>query len=128
MRRGVTGAPSGENYLNHIGTVHAAAQLALAEACSGEFLLRSLRQFPALQQLSEGTIIPVVRRVESKFRKPANGRIIGKLNPQTSIEESLTELPSKGRCLLTIHIDIFDEHVQHTLMASFDWFIAIQNQ
>ena len=26
-------------YLNHIGTVHAAAQFALAEACCGEYLL-----------------------------------------------------------------------------------------
>jgi hypothetical protein len=31
--------PSGDEYLNHLGTVHAAAQLALAEASSGEFLL-----------------------------------------------------------------------------------------
>ncbi len=31
---------SGKQYLNHLGTVHASAQLALAEASSGEFLLR----------------------------------------------------------------------------------------
>jgi hypothetical protein len=31
--------PSDNQYLNHLGTVHAAAQLALAEASSGEFLL-----------------------------------------------------------------------------------------
>jgi hypothetical protein len=32
--------PSGDGYLNHLGTVHASAQLALAEASSGEFLRR----------------------------------------------------------------------------------------
>jgi hypothetical protein len=32
--------PAGGQYLNHLGTVHASAQLALAEASSGEFLLR----------------------------------------------------------------------------------------
>ena len=32
--------PSGEQYLNHLGTVNASTQLALAEASSGEFLLR----------------------------------------------------------------------------------------
>jgi hypothetical protein len=34
--------PSGSQYLNHLGQVHAAAQLALAEASSGELLLRLL--------------------------------------------------------------------------------------
>jgi hypothetical protein len=57
--------PAGGQYLNHLGTVHASAQLALAEASSGEFLLRHFRS-------TEG-IVPVVRRLEAKFRKPANG-------------------------------------------------------
>jgi hypothetical protein len=52
--------PSGDEYLNHLGTVHAAAQLALAEASSGEFLLR---HFGSAEDL-----VPVVRRVEAKFR------------------------------------------------------------
>ena len=34
--------PAGGQYLNHLGTVHASAQLALAEASSGEYLLRAL--------------------------------------------------------------------------------------
>ncbi len=54
--------PSGKQYLNHLGTVHAAAQLALAEASSGEFLLRHFD--------STDHIIPVVRHLEAKFRKP----------------------------------------------------------
>ena len=32
--------PSDPRYLNHLGSVHASALLALAEASSGEFLLR----------------------------------------------------------------------------------------
>jgi hypothetical protein len=55
--------PAVEQYLNHLGTVHASAQLALAEASSGEFLLRHFGS-------SEG-LVPIVRRVEAKFRKPA---------------------------------------------------------
>ena len=47
--------PSGDEYLNHLGTVHAAAQLALAEASSGEFLLRHFG--------SAENLVPVVRRV-----------------------------------------------------------------
>jgi acyl-coenzyme A thioesterase PaaI-like protein len=59
--------PSGEQYLNHLGSVHASAQLALAEATSGEFLLRHFGT-------ADG-IIPVVRRLEAKFLKPAKGSI-----------------------------------------------------
>ena len=60
--------PEGPQFLNHIGTIHAGALLSLADAASGEFLLR---QFGA-----QSGFIPVVRRLESKFRKPANGRNI----------------------------------------------------
>jgi hypothetical protein len=60
--------PSGSQYLNHLGAVHAAAQLAVAEASSGEFLLRHFA--------SADDLFSVVRRVEGKFRKPANGRIV----------------------------------------------------
>jgi len=59
--------PAGPQYLNHLGTVHASAQLALAEASSGEFLLQS---FGSIAEL-----VPVVRRLESKFRKPAKGAL-----------------------------------------------------
>ena len=45
--------PSGQQYLNHLGTVHASAQLALAEASSGEFLLRHFG--------SADGIVPVAR-------------------------------------------------------------------
>jgi acyl-coenzyme A thioesterase PaaI-like protein len=35
--------PAGSQYLNHLGTVHAGAQLALAEASSGEFFAQAFR-------------------------------------------------------------------------------------
>lgn len=59
--------PSGEQYLNRLGTVHAGALLALSEASSGVFLLR---QFGSI-----AGVVPMVRRVEAKFRKPAYGRL-----------------------------------------------------
>src|SRR5437879_5516558 len=59
--------PPGDRYLNHLGTVHASAQLALAEASSGEFLLKHFD--------STNGIAPVVRRIEAKFRKPASGTV-----------------------------------------------------
>lgn len=114
---GLLELPSGEQFLNHLGTVHAGAQLALAEACSGEYLLSALS--------NETGIVPVVRRVEAKFKKPANGRVIAKINTSlTVIDQSLAELAAKGRCFLTVHVDVFDEHGQHSLSSNFEWFVA----
>ena len=108
--------PSGDQYLNHLGTVHASAQLALAEASSGEFLLRHLGS-------TEG-IVPIARRVEAKFRKPANGAITSTATAApASLEKLDAELASKGRSLIPVTVEVHDESGAHTLSASFEWFI-----
>jgi acyl-coenzyme A thioesterase PaaI-like protein len=108
--------PSGKQYLNHLGTVHASAQLALAEASSGEFLLR---HFGAAND-----IIPVVRRLDAKFRKPANGSITSTASATPEALAQLdVELASKGRSLIPVRVEIHDESGTHTLSATFEWFI-----
>ena len=94
--------PSGYQYLNHLGTVHASAQLALAEASSGEFLLRHFG--------STKGIIPVVRRLEAKFRKPANGTITSTATAASeSLEKLDLELASKGRALIPVTVELHDQ-------------------
>jgi acyl-coenzyme A thioesterase PaaI-like protein len=108
--------PSGRQYLNHLGTVHASAQLALAEASSGEFLLK---YFGSTQE-----IVPVVRRMEAKFRKPANGSIISTASATPeSLAQLDVELSSKGRAVIPISVELHDESGAHTLSAIFEWFI-----
>ena len=108
--------PSGRQYLNHLGTVHASAQLALAEASSGEFLLK---YFGSTQG-----IVPVVRRMEAKFRKPANGSIISTASATPeSLAQLDVELSSKGRAAIPISVELHDESGAHTLSAIFEWFI-----
>ena len=109
--------PSGGQYLNHLGTVHASAQIALAEAASGEFLLRSLG--------APDDLVPVVRRLESKFRKPANGSISASIStPHETIEQTLRELKTKGRSILPVDVQLHDESGAHTLSARVEWFIT----
>ncbi|HWB02824.1 MAG TPA: DUF4442 domain-containing protein [Verrucomicrobiales bacterium] len=109
--------PAGGQYLNHLGTVHASAQLALAEASSGEFLLRALGS-------TEG-LVPVVRRLESKFRKPANGAITSTVStPPEAIEQLRTELAAKGRAMVSVPVELHDESGAHTLSATVEWFIT----
>ena len=105
-----------ERYLNHLGTVHASAQLALAEASSGEFLLRHFGS-------AEG-IIPVVRRLDAKFRKPANGAVTSTASATPeSVAELDAELSSKGRSVISVTVELHDESGAHTLSATFEWFI-----
>ena len=108
--------PSGSQYLNHLGAVHASAQLALAEASSGEFLLRHFS--------SADDLFPVVRRVEAKFRKPANGGIVSTASAAPEALARLdTELSSKSRSMISIAVELYDELGAHTLSATFEWFI-----
>ena len=109
--------PAGGQYLNHLGTVHASALLALAEASSGEFLLRHLGP-------GEG-VVPVVRRMEAKFRKPAHGAVTSSVaTPVESLESAQRELQVKGRALIGISVDLHDHSGSHVLSATVDWFIS----
>ena len=113
--------PGDQRYTNHLGTVHASALLALAEATSGEYLIREIGN-PGFG------IIPVVRKMESKFRKPAFGEIYSKV--QVGIETRdlfMTNLHKKGRALISIAVDIFDEKDTHTLNAIVEWFVSSKN-
>jgi acyl-coenzyme A thioesterase PaaI-like protein len=108
--------PSGDRYLNHLGTVHASAQLALAEASSGEFLLKHFGSIDG--------IVPVVRRIEAKFRKPANGAVTSTASAASEPLAQLdAELASKGRSLIPITVELHDESGAHTLSATVEWFI-----
>jgi acyl-coenzyme A thioesterase PaaI-like protein len=114
----VLSLPRDERYGNHLGTVHAGALLAVAEATSGEYLLRTFSDvgFP---------VVPVVRRVEAKFRKPAHGAVHTRWNvtPEAAAEFR-TALTAKGRALIEVPVDVFDEQGAHTLAATFEWFVA----
>ena len=105
--------PTGEQYGNHLGTVHASALLALAEASSGEFLLRHFG--------SSAGFVPVVRRLEAKFRKPANGSVI---STASATAQGLTqldrELAAKGRALIAIAVELHDESGAHALSATIE--------
>jgi hypothetical protein len=108
--------PSGNQYLNHLGTVHASAQLALAEASSGEFLFRHFGS-------SDG-LVPVLRRVEAKFRKPAIGSIMSITSAAPgSLGQLDAELSLKGRSVVPITVEIYDESGAYAVSATFEWFI-----
>ncbi|MBI5101092.1 MAG: DUF4442 domain-containing protein [Nitrospirae bacterium] len=106
------------NYQNHLGTVHASAQYALAEASSGEILERTFGDW-------NGAYFPVVRRAEVKYKNPAKGRLFsaGFIDADRAVRAK-KELSEKGRTLVDVMVKVVDEGNNTTFESTFTWFIA----
>jgi len=106
-------------YHNHLETVHAAAQFALAEACSGEYLLIRFAR------LAEGHLA-VVRRVEVKFRNPAKGEMYAKAHvSEEQIDKFIADVTSRGRAFLTIDVDVLTADETTAMRAAFEWYVQV---
>jgi acyl-coenzyme A thioesterase PaaI-like protein len=108
--------PADPNYLNHLGTVHASPQFALAEAASGQWLLS---RFGA--QAAE--YLAVVRHADVKFRRPAAGELIAQVDgtPEEA-DRFLDTLSRRGRAAIEVRVRLLDTKGNVTLEASFEWF------
>jgi acyl-coenzyme A thioesterase PaaI-like protein len=105
-------------YQNHLGTVHASAQYALAEASSGEIVERTFGDW-------NGAYFPLVRRVQVKYKDPARGRLFstGFIDAARAMKAK-EELSEKGRTLVDVIVKIVDEGKNITFESTFTWFIA----
>jgi acyl-coenzyme A thioesterase PaaI-like protein len=104
-------------FRNHLGTVHASVQLALAEATSAECLLMT---FPELS----GKVVAVVRRLEMKYKAPLMGKIRSKAAvPQEETEQFLGQLRSKGRGLIGVGVEVVDDDRTVGLIGRVEWFV-----
>lgn len=104
--------------LNHLGTIHACAQLALAEATSGGYLIQ---QFPELN----GKVIPVIRKTEVKYSTPAFGKLSSRASFLSgSREQYMVDYMDKGRCIIPVKVEVFNTENKKTLSAVFSWFIT----
>ena len=109
--------PPSPQYTNHLGTVHASALLALAEAGSAEFLLRHFGDVAGY--------VPVVRRLDAKFRKLARGRVSARASVEGDALNRLSrELQTKGRALIGVSVEVVDEGGMVVLSGVVGWFIA----
>jgi len=125
---GIGAAPSGAAHLlempfgapvqNHLGTVHAAAQFALAEAASAECLLHHFG-------VAAGEVRAVVRHVEVKYRRPATGDLLAYGLPDDATRNGLlAELAARGRAQAVILIDLKDRAGTLMFHGKFVWFIS----
>ena len=102
---------------NHLGTLHASALFALAEATSGEFLLQS--------RGDRTDIGGVVRRATTKYSRPANGDVFSKVTtPVTEIETAISKVDSRGKSLVDIDVELVDMDSAVIGRFSFTWMLA----
>ncbi|OYU96420.1 MAG: hypothetical protein CFE21_08470 [Bacteroidetes bacterium B1(2017)] len=106
------------HYTNHIGTVHAAALFSLAEATCAQFLLSNFTGYSA-------GLIPILRKVEVKYKKPAVGKIGSTASLIGDTIETINEqLESRKRALLKLKIDLYDPNKVNVMSGEFEWFVS----
>ena len=106
-----------DNLKNHLGTFHASAQFALAEACSGQLLQK---QFPHL----ENSVVPVLRKSDIKFKRPAQSKIIANAQIDTDTKAKFeTQFEKKGRATISVPVEIMDHEGTITMSGTYEWFI-----
>ncbi|MBA3002722.1 MAG: DUF4442 domain-containing protein [Desulfurivibrio sp.] len=106
-----------DNKKNHLGTFHAGAQFALAEACSG---LALQKNFPHLAH----SVIPVLRKSEIKFKKPAQSTLQARASISAeTIATFEQQLEKKGRATIAVPVEIMDHHGTIALAGTFEWFV-----
>jgi acyl-coenzyme A thioesterase PaaI-like protein len=113
--------PESPLLLNHVGTIHASVQFTLAEASSGEFLLRHLGD-------AQRSVFAVLRTSDVKFRKPAHGTLRASARFADGVAESLaSELASRARALATVLVEVVDAQGVVTMTGQYDWFLQRQS-
>lgn len=106
-------------YKNHVNTVHASVQFALGEAASGECLLRSFADLAEKE-----TLVPLLRRSEVKYRKPAQGTIKASASMADGVaDETRDALSEKGRAIIPVSVEVTDSQGNTTMTAVFEWFV-----
>jgi acyl-coenzyme A thioesterase PaaI-like protein len=103
---------------NHVGTAHAAAQFALAEAASAACLQRA---FPTLA----GQVFAVVRGVQLKYRRAGTGTLYAFARPDEFTAANLvTDLQTRTRTTATVLVELKDADGTVTFTGTFEWFVA----
>lgn len=108
---------SSPSVLNHIETIHASAQFALAETQSGLYLQIV---FPEL----EDKVVGLLRGATVKYKNPALTSIYASSSIEESIKEKfLTTLHKKSRASITVTVKVRDSDDVLTMMGEYNWFV-----
>jgi hypothetical protein len=109
--------PEKTEIMNHFGQVSFCAQFTLAEASSAQALFDELG-------LNLSTEIPTLRKSNTKFHKPINGKSVCNL---VSLEHTRDEfqdlLLKKSKVMTNIEVEVVSEKGVKALTGSFQWLV-----
>ena len=104
---------------NHLGTIHASALFALAEATSGEFLIQSRGE--------RTDVGGVVRRSTAKYARPATGVVSSRVKTLPEImAEAIATVDSRGKALVEIEVELVDQADHLVGSFGFTWLITLE--
>ena len=102
---------------NHIQSIHASAQFALAETQTGLHLQLA---FPELV----GKVVGLLRGSTVKYKKPATTSIYAVASIDKEVKDTfLNQLKRKGRASIVVHVDVRDEDDVLIMQGDFSWFV-----
>ena len=114
--------PEAPERLNHVGTIHAAAQFGLGEAASGTMLLT------AFADLQANGIVPLAADALIRYRRAARGelRAVATL-PSEGRDRIREEVRETGRARFTIPVKIYDAAGVETTELEVSWALIRPN-
>ncbi len=70
-------------------------------------------------------VIPVIRKTQVKYQKPANGTLYSKATfSSVNKDDIYKDLKERNRAIVPIKVELFNSENEKTLSAVFDWFVA----
>jgi len=117
---GVLKLESTETVQNHIQTIHASAQFALAETQSG---LHLQKIFPTL----ENKVVGLLRSSNVKYKNPATQTLYAYATvDELEKDKFISQLERKGRASITVSVEVRDVNELLTMQGEFTWFVQLR--
>jgi len=102
---------------NHIGTIHASAQFALAETQSGLFLQEEFSDI-------EGEVLPLLRSSTVKYKSPAITKLKAVATVNDEIKDKFKEqFLKRGRATISVEVKLLDIDDVVIMVGEFVWFV-----
>jgi acyl-coenzyme A thioesterase PaaI-like protein len=108
--------PEAPERLNHVGTVHAAAQYGLGEAASGAMVMG------AFADLQGQGYIPLAASAQIAYRKPSKGDLRGVATLSTAEQARIrTDVETNGKARFSVPVQLLDAQSVVTTEITVEW-------
>lgn len=108
--------PEAPHLLNHVGTQHAAALFAVAEAASGAAVVGALADVIT-------TVTPLARSAQITYLKPARGAITASARLDCDADEMRAKLDADGKADFAVAVDLTDGQGVKVAQVSVAWYV-----